>query len=423
MKKINDTKIMSSFLDNSELMISKPFNSLTRKIILSLYDEIKEGYKFLLGLKKRNQPFYHLDVKKINSTNEIPRPISFSKGSFPEGIIAYINDNSNYVISYTFSLFERNIRVFFILENKNGIDIEEFNRRIEMIMIWLFIANKHATKKCAEDITVFFYFTSLKKSIVNNADNSNILYEKNVNTGFTMTCPKKSEIVIYRKEEFLKVFIHEIFHNFALDFSDMHTKNVHDKVKRLFKLKTRVNLFEAYTEFWAEFINALFCSFFSIRNKNDEDAFLEEANYLINLEVSHSFFQMAKVLNRMGLTYQDLYANNKESEERRNLYYIEKTHILSYYIIKAILMNSYQDFLKWCNDNNKNLLEFNKTDKTQISFFHFIESHYDNKSMLRGVKLATELLDFMHNQKSSRTNKTNHILNNLRMSLCELAYS
>ena len=420
MKTISDTNIMSSFLINSELATRKPFNNMTKKIILELYDEILEGYHYLINLKKKNGSGYRYNLKKIKSVNEIPRPVSFSKNSFPAEIMEYINTHSLYELSYTFSLFERNIRIIFILENKDTLDIESFHKRIDIIIIWLYIATKHSTKKCAETMNVFVYFTSLKKGIVQNVDNRNILYEKNVNTGFTFTCPKNSEIVIYRKEEFLKVFIHEVFHNFALDFSNMNNAKVNQRILSLFKIKSRVNLFETYTEFWAEFMNSLFCSFFSIKDKTDETEFLERANYVINLEVSHSFFQMVKVLDYMGLSYQDLYTNNMRSEERR-MRYIEKTHILSYYIIKTILMNSYQDFLKWCKVNNDNLLEFKKTEKTQMSFCDFIFNHYNKRSMLKGVKIASELLDYIH-QEPGLSKITNHIMYNLRMSLCELSY-
>lgn len=420
MKTIYDTNLMSTFLLGSELKMDKPFNNTTKKIILGLYDEIVEGYNYLLTLKNKNRLFYNYKIKKNNSIVDITRPVSFSKDSFPVEILQYINEHSLYELTYTFSLFEKNIRFIFILENKDDLDLEAFHRRIDVMIIWLYIATKHSSKKCAQEMTVYIYFTSLKKSIVKNTDNTNILYEKNVNTGFTFSCPKKSEIVIYRKEEFIKVFMHEIYHNFALDFSTMNNAKVNEFILSLFKIKSRVNLFEAYTEFWAEFMNSLLCSFFSIKNKSDPLEFLERANYVINLEVAHSFFQLVKVLDHMGLTYKDLYSNNKSSEERRRLY-IEKTHLFSYYIVKTILMNSYQDFLKWCKDNNDNLLDFKKTPQNQMSFCNFIFRKYNTKSMLKGVKQASELLDYVY-QFPGRSNKTNHLLYNLRMSLCELSY-
>ena len=57
--------------------------------------------------------------------------------------------------------------------------------------------------------------------------NIDIIDQIHVNTGFTTTCPVDSEIVIFREEEWFKVFIHETFHNFALDFSDMNNSACH----------------------------------------------------------------------------------------------------------------------------------------------------------------------------------------------------
>jgi len=129
--------------------------------------------------------------------------------------------------------------------------------------MWLYIINQYASKQCANSLVIYLYFTSLEKRIPNS--NISILDEINVNTAFTSTCPKDSEIVVFRKEEWFKVFIHETFHNFALDFSDMNNNDAHKCILDIFKVNSNVNLYEAYTEFWAEIMNALFCSFFFIK--------------------------------------------------------------------------------------------------------------------------------------------------------------
>ena len=71
-------------------------------------------------------------------------------------------------------------------------------------------------------MVVFIYSTELTKNLPNS--NIDILDQIHVNTAFTYSCIEQSnEIVIFRKEEWLKVLIHESFHNFGLDFSDMNT--------------------------------------------------------------------------------------------------------------------------------------------------------------------------------------------------------
>jgi len=239
-----------------------------------------------------------------------------------------------------------------------------------------------------------------------------------VNTAFTTTCPKDSEIVVFRQEEWLKVLIHESFHNFALDFSDMDNTDAHNCILNIFKVKSDVNLYESYTEFWAEIINALFCSFFSIKDKTDIEDFLKHSQFFINFERTYSFFQMVKVLHFMGLEYKDLYLLKKKNIISRENLYKENTNVLSYYIIKCILMNNYQGFLSWCKTNNFSLLQFKKTNSNQVQYCKFIENNYTTKSMLQNVR-ETEF--FFYKNKNKNINKNfQYILSNLRMSICEL---
>ena len=102
---------------------------------------------------------------------------------------------------------------------------------------------------------------------------------------------------------------------------------------------------------------------------------------------------------------------------RTNLYK-EKSNVLSYYVIKAILINNYQDFLFWCKQNNTSLLQFKKTPASQMEFCKFIEGKYKTSQMIKSVK-STEM--FMKKLLlSNNYNNTDYLLNNMRMTMCEL---
>jgi hypothetical protein len=118
----------------------------------------------------------------------------------------------------------------------------------------------------------------------------------------------------------------------------------------------------------------------------------------------------------MKMTYQDLYLKNAHSQILRDNMYKEKTSVLSYYVIKTILINNYQLFLEWCDVNNISLLQFNSTLSNIIKFCKFIEKHYKVKSMLSGVDQAEHFLLHLKGQKQ----KNKYLMNNLRMSICEL---
>jgi hypothetical protein len=282
--------------------------------------------------------------------------------------------------------------------------------------MWLYIINQYASKQCANSLVIYFYFTSLEKKLPTT--NIHILDEINVNTAFTTTCPKDSEIVVFRKEEWFKVFMHETFHNFALDFSDMNNNDSHKCILDIFKVDSDVNLYEAYTEFWAEIMNALFCTFFSLKNKNDSNDFLSHADFFINFERTYSFFQLVKTLDFMGLTYKDLYSETERSRINRENLYKEKTNVLSYYVIKTVLLNNYQGFLSWCKTNNLSLLQFKKTLKNQLELCKFIENNYKSNSMLHGISETKSFLTDIR-KKGKKTNLS-YVLSNLRMSICEL---
>jgi hypothetical protein len=411
----NSKQLMLFFTKNKHINNIKQ-SKRTDNILNELYNDILDSYNYLNTLKQKGQ-YYTITTKKVLTATQISKPQNFNSNSFPEIVRKHIDELTMSEITYHFSLYGRNIKVHFIVENDNvELELETYNKHVDSIIMWLYILNQYASKQCATSLVIYLYFTSLEKKIPNS--NIFILDEINVNTAFTSTCPKDSEIVVFRKEEWFKVFIHETFHNFALDFSDMNNNDAHKCILDIFKVNSNVNLYEAYTEFWAEIMNALFCSFFSLKNKNDIDDFLSNSEFFINFERTFSFFQLVKTLDFMGLTYKDLYSETERSRMLRENLYKEKTNVLSYYIIKTVLINNYQGFLSWCKTNNLSLLQFKKTIKNQLDFCKFIESHYKSISMLNGV---TETKKFLNDiRKKSKRMNLSYVLSNLRMSICEL---
>jgi hypothetical protein len=387
----------------------------TDSIIMDLYKDIYNAYKYLNSLKQKGN-YYNITTKKILAASEISKPNNFNSNSFPEIIRKHIDELTMYEIVYNFSLYGRMIKLYFIVEEGNiELKLDEFNKYVDNIIMWLYILNQYASKQCANTLAVYFYFTSLEKKLPNS--NIFILDEQNVNTAFTTTCPRDSEIVVFRQEEWFKVFIHETFHNFGLDFSDMNNNESKNCILNIFQVNSEVNLYESYTEFWAEIMNALFCSFFALKNKNNIDEFLSNSEFFINFERTFSFFQLVKTLSFMGLTYNDLYSKSQHSKISRENLYKEKTNVLSYYVLKTILINNYQGFLFWCKTNNSSLLQFKKTITNQKEFCNFIEKNYKTSSMLNGVD---DTQHFLNKLQKSKITKLNYILSNLRMSICEL---
>lgn len=390
----------------------------TDDIITELYNDIYSAYKYLNNLKQKGK-YYTISTKKILNAHQISKPQNFNYNSFPEVIRKHINESTISEITYSFSLYGRIIKLYFVVEEDNiELKIDVFNKYVDNIIMWLYILNQYASKQCANTLAVYFYFTSLEKKLPTS--NIYILDEEHVNTAFTTTCPRDSEIVVFRHEEWFKVFIHETFHNFGLDFSDMNNEESKKCILNIFKVNSNVNLYESYTEFWAEIMNALFCSFLALRDKNNIDEFLSNSEFFINFERTYSFFQLVKTLNFMGLTYKDMYSKSEQSSILRENLYKEKTNVLAYYVIKTILINNYQGFLSWCKNNNFSLLQFKKTLVNQKEFCKFIEKNYKIKSMLNGIVESQHFINNVQDQKTMPKQNLHYILSNLRMSICEM---
>lgn len=416
----NSKQLMAFFTKNKHI-IKKNITNRTENILTELYDDIFEAYNFLLKLKQKGN-YFTVTTKKILTSSQIVKPQIFNSKSFPHIVRNHIDELTMSELTYTFSLEERNIRVYFIVEEDYlELKLETFHKYVDTIIMWLYILNQYASKQCSKTLVIYLYFTSLEKTLPSS--NIHILDEINVNSAFTTTCPKDSEIVVFRKEEWLKVFIHETFHNFALDFSDMNNHEVHRCVLDIFKVNSDVNLYESYTEFWAEIMNALFCSFYSLKDKTNINEFISNAVFFIDFEITYSFFQLIKTLDFMGLTYKDLYSESDTSRVIRENLYKEKTNVLSYYVIKTVLMNNYQGLLNWCKTNNFSLLQFKKTLSNQNEYCKFIKKNYKSTTIINGINNTKKLLNNIQKKANNGIHKKkemNFIMNNMRMTVCEL---
>jgi hypothetical protein len=423
-------KLMEFFLKQNCLKGNECLTRPTQNLLKRVYKELDQANETVENLLKREG--YNPTIQKITTVSEVPKPKLFNASAFPEEVRLHIDQTSHLCFSYTFSLFGREIKVKFIVEDPNDERlIAKYNDYVKKVLVWFAFIHPYPARQCSKSLTVYVYFTSLSKVLPNS--NIHVLEENNVNTAFTYTCRVDSEIVVFRKEEWLKVLMHETMHNFALDFSDMNYKDVDQQIVGLFPVVTRGNSFEAYTEFWAEIMNAVFCSYYMLPNfeKKRENEFVKNFEFFIAFEKVFGIFQMVKALDFMGMQYQDLYDDSPKSQMMRKNLYKEKTNVLSYYVIRVILLTNYQDFLKWCIQNNGTpLIQFKKSPATMAAFFGFVKDHYKKKTLLTSVSQMDKVLANLKKRKATASGKSSSslvnkkefdfIANSMRMSICEL---
>jgi len=311
----------------------------------------------------------------------------------------YIHQNTLYYLRYNSIIIGRKIEVNFYMCSER--DISKYDSYIKQMFTWLYMLNMYASSECAETLKVDIYMTPFKKKLPDNP--LVVLDSDNINSAYTTVCTKNAEIVIFRAEEWFKVFIHETFHCFGLDFGTMDLCIINKKLKQLFPINSKFNLYEAYTEVWAEIINCVFVSFNSLKDKSDKETFLLYCEFGLQLERIFSLYQCDKVLKYMGITYKQLLETNQSD------IYKENTNVFSYYVVVAILMNDYIGFINWCNKNNLAFFQFTKTLKNLNGFLELIKNNYKSKKLL-------EALDCVLQKR--RMSKL--IVTTTRMSLVEL---
>jgi hypothetical protein len=183
-----------------------------------------------------------------------------------------------------------------------------------------------------------------------------------------------------------------------------------------------MEIFEAYTETWATIINACFCSHFCLDNIG-KVTFVSYVEVLLGFEAAWRTFQMHKVLRFMGLTYSDLTSKSKKAELARANLYREDTNVFSYYVITAILLVNYGDFLEWCSTNNGvgGNMSFQKTDANTVAFARFIvmlHSAQPTRKNIRDIgskKCFNAILD-----ADGVTDDSKWMSETMRMTVCEM---
>jgi hypothetical protein len=279
--------------------------------------------------------------------------------------------------------------------------------QIRLIYAIIYLETYMATKLCKGPLNIYLYMTPHIKTIPTKG---NVIDSIHANTGFThITCDTKTEIHVYREEEWLKVFIHELFHNVNLDFSTLNNEISKARILSLFPINSDVYLAETYCEIWSEIINLVLITYESSKVWNIKKM-VRNFEEMLKYERIFSLFQAIKILHHYNLKYQDLYQNTQESMHARKGYR-ENTNVLAYYIIKSIFMFHITEYIEWVLNHNGSM-QFKLTTKNVEAYCNYVkELHKSEKYVAYTNAINTW---FLHSKQTSKSMKT------LRMTIFEL---
>lgn len=352
-----------------------------------------------------NAHFDYFEDKTI--TNNVPYQPCKNIDGIPEEFRKTIKEKLVPHRVFAFKCGNRTIRTTFYAEKYKTHAWEYYIKRV---YIWLHIACQFAPDACASTIHNHIFLTDLTKK--RPSLQTMPLNQTHANTAFTHACIANPEIVIYRSEEWFKVFIHETFHTLGLDFATLNNiVSANQQINKIFNIRPNDNdyrLYESYTETWSEIIHTCMVAHFNlIQQKQFVYSYVENVESLLRQEITFSMIQCTKVLHHHHLKYIQLLNGENNT-------YRENTNIMSYYIIRCILLFHANEFIYWTMMQNNHSLEFKKNEQNVLKYVGFIEKCSRDQSFVNHMIQVEEKYKLMESRDKSSYGATT-----MRMTMIE----
>lgn len=287
------------------------------------YKEYKELFD---SLKK---VYFSVNILKIQDTSNA---VANVESPF---LSDNIRENLKLLTQHKYVYFETNNSMIHLNVYYTNCNLRKFLNRIIEAICFLFNMSDHNMKEC----TINYYLTDNKKLLQDKNYLEDHLSHKEVNSG---SCSSDT-INIWRKEEVLKVTIHEVIHLLDYDFKRPDSI-IKEHYKRKYDVSSEnLSIFEAYTETWANLINI----YLIVKNTKNYKEGLKKFSQFIEYERFFIHYQACKIFYITGLC--------------EKMIDIDKhTNVLPYYIIRNEFFSNLRDFLNYCKKNNSNYIKLKK---------------------------------------------------------------
>jgi hypothetical protein len=195
------------------------------------------------------------------------------------------------------------------------------------------------------ELNMTFFFSNMLKRIGNTTE---ILSPNEINSGFT-SFPSNSfgNLYVYRKEEWEKVYIHELIHMLYIDDKFINNEILNEKIggKLCFNDGEFINSHEAVTDFLA-------ITYYIMNKSRDFDDFKEK----LKEQIAFMKNQVLKIFNFYNISNinQISKINNKCGKV-----FNQKTSVFSYYYLKYLLFINFEKSWELLNRKDLDLKEWN----------------------------------------------------------------
>lgn len=360
-----------------------------QKVFRGLYADMQRSFAECnsVNLKPIIKPF---DSRVDSRQLPMPADIRENDNDFlPDEIQRHIMNEPGVAITYNFIVGDRKVVLHFV---DYGSQTPDFDADAKRVCALMHLVSMHTSRNmCSSTLNIYIYMTEFKKLFPTKKGEA--IDSEHANTGMSYHCTRSNYVVVYRKEEWFKVLIHELFHAMGLSFieTDM-PKNVDREMqamlRNMYAISHPVRIYETYCETWARILNVVFDCFVdehanpvyknnsnnSNRSNNpDLQVFMECVMDGLHANARFAQQQCAKLLRYVDIPYDVLTNPNKSNRAIVSEKYRENTNVFAYYVLTCILLHSPNEFMGWCHRNNPLT-----PDKKGIMQFRTIPSNFNS---------------------------------------------
>lgn len=334
------------------------------------YDELnllaEQLFNNICDSNKNINPFenYYEEDKDYNIEYK-PRKNSF----IDTATVNHIHYFTNYIKLIFFEY--KNIVFTINLYTKNYEDLSDVIHLIKLSIICC-LRDKNGFKEKVS-LKIDLFLTELQKTLPEVP--GTVIKKEHAKSGYSIFSDN-IYICIYRKEEWFKSLIQELFFAFTLDLDDekINFKNI---LSNDFCVDDTFLIGNSIVEFCARLFNAAIFLYFD-KDVKELVPFKQSFKKMIQKEAVFSISQTQKIFDHFGVKYRDLLCKDQErkQEKKQSLEFQEKYKdsgdLFCHFLIPSLLFIHQTRIIQWINFEQNDFFNIKKSERELVIFTHYI---------------------------------------------------
>jgi len=324
------------YLLNELFNISPKSGGVPTEWLTGVYDRINTSHRAVV-------PLTHISVP----SSAIP-PTDLAKGKFvPEDIARDITSFSGKADKYTTSFANNTVPMEFFVYGPTTSGVLPELRAILPVIEWMCV-DAGVVGTTPIPLTIHLYMGAAKKQFPDSPETT--ITHTHCNAAVTWACNVSGGILVYRREEWGKTLIHELFHSLCLDMAGTGggegiETEMNTEMDRLFHLPGKPEFRETYCEWWA---TVLYCAATAFQHGRDTDTlsgttFRHVFRECMEIERHHAFVQVGKLLRFWNVEWCDFLkhhmCHNINADRPKRSIPKEATNVFCYFVLRCVMFH------------------------------------------------------------------------------------